>query len=252
MIELFVLGKQKLKGIAAEDADALLTRKKNVALLVYLASAQRHEKGSPHYGYSQRDKLVGLLWPELTQDGARAALRKALFELRERLGKEVFVTRGDEEIALSATCWCDVAAYERAIEDKHYARALELFRDGNLLDGVFITGAGAYQDWLDTKRTELLDMASAAAWSLAAQCADDEAYTNANKWARLAAKYAPGDERMLCRVMLFLEKHHDVAGALYVYEDFLRRLQRDFGKGVNPSPATQAIYNRLRGTSGRL
>ena len=94
MIEFRVLGALDLKGPNGETLLSVLAQPKRVALLAYLAVA------SPN-GFHRRDKLLGLFWAESDQEHGRAALRKALYFLRQSLGDEVVVNRGDEEVGLA-------------------------------------------------------------------------------------------------------------------------------------------------------
>src|SRR6476661_6425113 len=93
-LELCLFGGIALHGAPLGVADALLAQSKPVALLAYLAL-------SPDGRFQRRDRLVGLLWPDLDQSHARAALRKALFDLRTALGADVIATRGDDDVALT-------------------------------------------------------------------------------------------------------------------------------------------------------
>jgi serine/threonine-protein kinase len=70
-LELRLLGGIELVGAPGSAADKLLAQSKAVALLAYLVL-------SPNRCFQRRDLLVGLLWPELDQAHARAALRKSL------------------------------------------------------------------------------------------------------------------------------------------------------------------------------
>ena len=239
MLELRLLGPTDLRGVAPEDATTLLAQSKCVALLAYLAVAA---PGALH----RRDRLVGMLWPELDQEHARAALRKALHLLRRTLGADVLAARGDEEIGVAAgALTCDAVEFDDCVEKGYYSRALEFYRRGELLPGFFVPDAGEFEDWLDRTRSDLRDKAAAAAWGLAARFEDGGDYTIATRYARHAAQLAPSDERMLRRVMLLLESQGDIAGALYVYDDFARRLRRDFG--AEPSRESRELMERLRG-----
>ncbi len=53
--------------------------RKALALLAYLALTGRRQR---------RDSLAGLLWPEYSQDRARAALRRTLSVLRREVGED--------------------------------------------------------------------------------------------------------------------------------------------------------------------
>ena len=239
MIRLWLLGAPDLTGVDPADAAALLGQPKRLAVLIHLALA------TPR-GWHRRDRVVGMLWPELDQERARTALRKTVLALRETLGRETIVSRGDEEIALApGALWCDAVDADDAFEAGHYARVLELYRRGDLLPSFYVPGAAGFEDWLDRERVALRDRAAAAAWSLAAFYVDDGQHTIAARFAKQASQLAPTDERMLRRVMQLLERVGDRAGAAAVYDDFARRLRRDLG--VEPSPETRALRDRIRG-----
>jgi two-component SAPR family response regulator len=120
-IELFLLGGFELRG-APGAGDAVLAQSKTLALLAFLAM-------SPPSLFQRRDRVVGLLWPDLDQSHARAALRKTLHELRSALGPHVLSVRGDDEIAVApGAVRCDAVEFTAAIEHQHIARALELSR----------------------------------------------------------------------------------------------------------------------------
>ncbi len=75
MIALRLFGGLELRGSDGLQLDTVLTQPKRVALLAFLAAAAPHR-------FHRRDTLLGLLWPELDQEHARAALRQALHSRR--------------------------------------------------------------------------------------------------------------------------------------------------------------------------
>ena len=89
-IQLFLFGGVELRGVDKRRAAKVLAQSKLAALLAVLALA-------PDGRMLRRDKLVGLLWPELDQPHARTALRKAIHAVRALLGAAALTTRGDEE-----------------------------------------------------------------------------------------------------------------------------------------------------------
>jgi DNA-binding SARP family transcriptional activator len=238
MIELRLLGAPDLTGVDPARAAALLGQPKRLAVLIHLALA------APR-GWQRRDRLVGMLWPELDQERARTALRKTVLALRRTLGESTIASRGDEEIALAPDAlWCDAVEADTAFEAGRYARVVELYRRGDLLPSFYVPGASGFEDWLDRERTALRDRAAAAAWSLAAYYVEDGQHTTAVRFAKQASALAPSDERMLRRVMLLLERVGDRAGAVHVHDDFARRLRRDLD--VDPAPETRALLERIR------
>src|SRR5207249_7886954 len=109
MIEFRLLGTLHLIDAAGREVKSLLTRPRRTALLAYLAAA------TPR-GLHRRDRLLALFWPELNQAHARAALRQALYVLREELGAQALVSRGDEEVGLDFdVVRCDVAEFDCAV-----------------------------------------------------------------------------------------------------------------------------------------
>ena len=93
------------------------------------------------------------------------------------------------------------------------------------------------------------DKAAAAAWGLAARFEEGGDFTIATRFAREAARLAPTDERMLRRVMQLLDRLGDRAGAMRVYEDFTKRLKRDYD--AEPSKETQDLAAKIRrGSNG--
>lgn len=234
-LELRVLGAVGLAGIAG--AEALLAQPKRFALLAYLVLARPR-------GFHRRDRLVALFWPEHDQEHARAALRKAAYAVRQVVGEGVLLSRGDEELGIAPDAiWCDALAFDEALSRDHLARALELYR-GDLLAGFFADAAG-FERWMEEERGAYRDSAAAAAWALAERYEGGRDLTQAARWARKVAALSSSDERALRRVIQLLARAGDRAGAVRVYEEFVRRLRADYG--VEPSGETLALIRQVRG-----
>ena len=233
-LQLRVLGSVEFSG--PESAHELLAQPKRLAVLVYLALARPH-------GFQRRDGVAGLFWPEHSDFHARAALRKALHGIRQALGDAVLLTRGDDEIAIDRDqLWCDAAAFDYAVNDEQFARALELFR-GELLDGFFPDAPG-FERWLGTERERYHEAAGQAAWTLAERYEGGADLTLAARWARKAAKLAGADERRIRRVISLLDRAGDRAGAVRVYEEFAAYLRSELD--IGPSAETVDLMKALR------
>jgi DNA-binding SARP family transcriptional activator len=236
-LELLLFGGIELRGAAPGVADALLAQSKPVALVAYLAL-------SPDGRFQRRDRLVGLLWPELDQSHARAALRKALHDVRTALGAEFVVARGDDEIAIApGALRCDAVQFGAAINECFFARAVELYR-GDFMPGFFLAGCAEFERWLEEERTTARERAAVASWAVAVALEGDRRLTDAGVWARRAARHAWTDERVLRRAMSMLERLGDRAGAVKLYEVFAARLRADLE--VEPSAETNALMKSIR------
>lgn len=241
MLRLRVLGTLQVDCDGPDPADELLAQPKATALLAYLAVARPR-------GFHQRDRLVGLFWPELDQERARAALRKLLSRLRQVAGERVVATRGAEAVALAPDeCWCDAVAFDEAVAQGRLGDALELYH-GELLPGFYVPEADAFERWLEDERARLADAAVVVAWSLVERHVAQAQLTNASRLARQVARLAPTDERVLRRVLTMLSRLGDRAGAMQLYARFADRLWRELA--VRPSPETQQLVAAIRDGPG--
>ncbi|HEY7396555.1 MAG TPA: BTAD domain-containing putative transcriptional regulator [Gemmatimonadaceae bacterium] len=236
---LQLLGGVDIHGLDRQAANRLLGQPKHVALLSYLAIEGVGGR------WQRRDLLAALFWPELDQEHARAALRKAVYALRAALTPEVILSRGDEELRLADDLVsCDVAEFAVDVEAGRLARALESYK-GDLMPGFHIAGCGEFDRWLYDTRTELRERAAATAWALARMLGDDSAFTEARKWAIRAVSYTWSDERTLRRALALMARGGDRAGALRLYDEFASRLKADFD--ASPSAETVALVSQIRG-----
>jgi serine/threonine-protein kinase len=237
MIELRTLGSLVLRAPNGEDLQSVLAQPKRVALLAFLAIARPR-------GFHRRDTLLALLWPE--QDGrhARWALNQALRHLRNALGKEVVPSRGDEEVGVDPRALrCDAVEFEAAIQADDPARALELYQ-GDLLDGLHVSGCDGFERWLEEERVWLRRRAAQAAAALARREEDRGEPVAATLWARRACALAPEDEGEVRNLIGLLDRTGDRAGAVRVYEEFARWLRVEYE--VDPAPETIAAIEAVR------
>jgi DNA-binding SARP family transcriptional activator/tetratricopeptide (TPR) repeat protein len=237
MIELRTLGLLELRGADGDELRPVLRQPKRLALLVYLAA-------NAPLRYHRRDALLGLFWPELDAEHARAALRRALYFLRRSMGDGLIVSRGDDEVGIAADeVQCDVISFDRALAEDRYADALALYH-GPLLQGFYVSDSPEFERWLDETRASVHRRATAAAATLtdSAEAAGD--ITAAAEWARRAADLEPYDERIHRRLVVQLERTGDRAGALRAHDEYARRLRKDYD--LEPSAETAALMAGLR------
>src|SRR5438445_8153621 len=243
VVEFRILGGLNLLGPGGHELKSVLAQPKRVALLAYLAAATPQR-------LHRRDSLIALFWPELDQEHARAALRQALHGLRRALGEGVLVSRGDEDIGLDrAQIRCDVVEFEGAVHSGRLAEALDLYR-GDLLEGFFIRGAPAFEQWLEDERARLRAVALRSATLLAERSDVSGALAESGQWARRALRIAPLDEPAFRRLIRTLDRLGDRSGALDAYEAFAKRLAAELE--TEPAPETRALADAVRARAATL
>lgn len=236
-IRFEALGSLELLAADGRRLQSILAQPKRVALLAYLAVGSSR-------GFKRRDTLLGVFWPEVEQERARHSLRQAVYVLRQGLGADVVVSRGDEEIGVAADeLWCDAVAFERAVDEGRPEEAQEWYA-GDLLPGFFLSDAPEFERWLEGERQRLRRLASDAAWSLAVAREREGNAAAAAHWARRAADLSPWDESSLCRLIELLDRLGDRAGAIRTYDRFARRLAEEYD--AEPAPETRALIHRVR------
>jgi DNA-binding SARP family transcriptional activator len=240
-IELSLLGGVELLGIEQTAADRLLAQPKITALLAFLAL-------SPERRPQRRDRIVGMLWPELDQAHARTALRKAVHAIRSSLGAAAVRSRGDEEIGLAVPpVWCDAVELAAAAENGRMLQAVKLYR-GELLPGFHLSECIEFERWLDDERRNARECASAAAWGLARTLEGEDRNTEAGLYAKKAVQYSWDNERVLRRTITMLARIGDYAGAIRLYEEFAARMKSELD--ATPAPETIALVHSLRPSPG--
>ena len=237
MIRLQVLGTLRVEGTDPAVADELLAQPKALALLLFLALARPA-------GLQQRDRLVGLFWPEVDQDRARTALRGTLHRLRQLLGEDAIESRGSESVALApGRVTCDALEFIEALAKDRLRSAVNLYQ-GELLPSFFLPGSDEFERWLEAERAYYAERFIQCAWQLVEQYEQDSQATSATHLARVVARIASTDERMVRRVITKLYELHDRAGAIEVYSRFATRLRKEYN--VEPSAETVRLVERIR------
>lgn len=235
MIDLRTLGSVDLRAPTGAELRAVLQQPKRLALLVYLATAKPGK-------LFRRDSLLAMFWPDLDQDHARAALRRALYFLRQACGADLIVGRGDEEVGVDPDrIRCDALAFDAAIDANDLEAALSLHQ-GAFLDGFYVQGAPEAEAWLDRERSRRRYEAALAAWQLARRALPDVAV--AGRWAERAIDLAPHDEDAILGFLLELERLGERGLALRLHQLITTRFDAD--QGSPPHPDIDAVAARLR------
>lgn len=144
----FVLG---LLGQTALYKDGVLmagraTQKRRLGLLAYLVQAN----GRP----VSRDKIVGLLWPEMSPEQSRKVLSEAIYIIRKELGADALQSIGDEVLLNEKIIQSDVRDFEQACAAGMHQASLALYT-GPFMDGWFPDDAEEFEQWMSGERARL-------------------------------------------------------------------------------------------------
>ncbi|HEY0514517.1 MAG TPA: AAA family ATPase [Thermoanaerobaculia bacterium] len=215
------------------------------ALLSYLVCHRRRA--------FSRDHLAGLLWPEREGDGARHALRQAVYNLRAKLPAGVpFLLSSHLEIGFhpEADCWVDVEAFEeslrrgteRSVDPQLLSAAAQLYR-GEFLAGFFVKESPAFEDWLIAEQARLRDAAVEVLRRLIDSYRRRGEYRFGVHFARRLVAIEPLSEEAHRELMRLCSLAGQRSRALAQYEELLVLLRDELG--VEPLAETRALYESI-------
>ncbi|MBI4785471.1 MAG: AAA family ATPase [Chloroflexi bacterium] len=219
----FFLGKPQFE---LDGQPVELTSAKAIALLGYLAVSREPQP---------RERLLGLLWAESSEEAARKNLRNTLWTIRKTLGDDV-LNADDDHLAIADSAWVDVREFE--LVTSHFELSIPLFR-GPFLDGLVLSDAPDFEIWLTGARERLSEAYSRALSALV------DAYRAAGHWreviavAQRALAHDALQEPMARALMDAHARLGERAEALRHYETLRATLERELG--VPPLPETQQL-----------
>ncbi len=195
------------------------------ALLAYLALTA----GSRH----RRERLTGLLWPDSDEASARQNLRNALWALRKAVGEGYLLA---DKISVGfdqhAGYFLDAAALSGSVDLEEAVASY----GGELLPGF-------YDEWVLLERERLRAEFDGQAELLVERLLADGRARDALGWAERWIAQGQAPEPAYRALMSVHHALGDQAGLASAYRRAVKALQEDLG--LEPSPETQAHYERL-------
>jgi DNA-binding SARP family transcriptional activator len=197
----------------------------------------------PNYPHS-RAVLAGWLWPEKSEDKARASLNTELWRVRQVLGdadRNLEMSR--DSIALNIRPeQVDVLSFRGLI--KHgdapsLKKATELYR-GDFMDGC-------YADWCLLEREQLRDLWQGALEGLLRHHESRGELAEAISFAKRLHMLDPLREEIHRNLMRLYAALGDRPAALAQYQHCRAVLQHELG--VSPMPETESLFVRIRQTA---
>ena len=209
--------------LAGGDPPPDVLWRKHLALLIYLALSPQHTR--------TRDHLLGLLWPEKTQDKARHSLNEAVRRLRAGLGSERLVSEG-ETLRLSG-----------AALEVDALRSTEL-PEGDFLEGFALGDAPAFEDWAAAQRSKFRAAGVESLLKQGEAALGENRLRRAREAGRRALALDSSSEMAASLLMRAAALAGDATAALAVYHQFRERLREDMGE--DPGQELQALAERIR------
>jgi DNA-binding SARP family transcriptional activator len=228
-LELCLLGRAELR---LNGAPLNITVRKLLSLVVYLALE----------GPSSRSTLSGLLWSELNGADARRNLRQRLYRLSPPELSACLLVEADL-VSLVGSVSSDAMAFERAMLESDFARAVGLYR-GPLLDGLQLEEASDFDDWLDLKRDafERAHQRALAGWADQLEAAGSNTQALAQHLRLIELN--PLLELHQRQVMRLRGLSGDRAEAIAGFERFRALLESELG--LEPMPETVQLAESIR------
>jgi DNA-binding SARP family transcriptional activator/predicted ATPase len=231
------------------------------ALLAYLAI----ETYRPH----RREALIGMLWPNDTEEAARHNLRQALFNLRLALGDHtakppyLLISRDSIQFNKESDYSLDLASFNNCFSSWKKANAeasttsstlipqleemVTLYR-GEFLEHFYIVDSTEFEDWIvvqrETSRQQIMEILS----YLSNEHALHGDYQTARRYAGRQLELDPWREEAHYQIMHVLALDGQRSAALAQYETCKKVLAQELG--VEPSAKTRDLYEQIR--SGML
>jgi DNA-binding SARP family transcriptional activator len=233
MLRLFTLGGLALDGPDGPIAGPAARRRSLALLAVIAASGPR--------GIT-RERLIGIFWPESPEEQARHVLAQSLYALRKGLGAEELLLEGGPLRLNPAVATSDVERFNAALESGDRAAAVAAY-GGPFLEGFYLSGAPAFERWVDDERARLairfqqaLDGEAAAAESLG------DMSRAAEIWRRRVATDLLATQPLV-RLARALEASGDRAAALRQIRTHVAVAEQE---GITVSPEVAALERSLR------
>jgi DNA-binding SARP family transcriptional activator len=204
-----------------------------LALLALVAAAGK--KGI------SRDRVVGILWAESSEEQARHTLSQTLYNLRREAGRDLIT--GATVLQLDPSLSSDVGELRVAAQRGELERVADLYT-GRFLDGFFLPGAPEFERWAEEERTTLEREAVRALERLARQADDAGKPSDSVRWWHRLAELDPLSARYAAGHMTALAAAGDRSGALARARLYRELIHRELG--TEPDATIQKLEQSLR------
>ena len=191
-----------------------------------------------------RDKVLAILWPEASALEGRRRLSTAVYDIRKSLGDNIVVSNGDELwIPPACSLTCDVACFEEAVAQADWEKAVASYH-GALIDGVHLSEAPEFEEWVSLQRERLRRMHVNAVEQVLATRNDAGHCAGAVAAARLLLEVEPLNERIALLAATSIAANGAPAEAVRSLEQYAARVRTELG--THPHPRVRELANSFR------
>src|SRR5579884_2173352 len=190
-------------------------------------------------GAVARETIAFSLWPDETEEGAFANLRRSLYLLQRWLPQgPQWLVADRRSVAWNpeAPYWLDVQEYEHLVGLNRNAEAAKLY-GGELLQSID-------EEWVIEQRTHYRNQQLRLLESVVAQLRESGDIRGAIAIARQGLQLDPWHEEFVRDLIALRAESGDRAGALGEYRTFEEALKREMGAA--PTRDTTVVYERVR------
>ena len=211
-------------------------QRRRLALLAVLAAAGEQGRS--------RDQLLGLFWPEVSQERARHSLGQLLYAIRTSLDEDLF-TRVNPLRLNAAVLDSDIGRFADALARADLEAAVELHH-GRFLDGFYLSDSPEFEQWMEAERARIDRSYSGALERLAKRAAEANDFLAASRWQQKLIETDPLSSKYATGLIRALENAGDHASALRYAERYEALLGEELGTSVGPAVAALVAEVRAR------
>jgi len=204
-----------------------------LALLALVAAAGR--KGI------SRDRVVGILWPEVGEERARHTLSQNLYRVRQETGQDWIVVTAD--LRLGPAVSSDIGELKDAVAAGDFETVGALYV-GKFLEGFYLPGAAEFERWSEDERAGIHREALRAIERLAQLADAAKNRPESVRWWHRLAELDPLSARYASGHMRALVAHGDRSGALARAKLYRETVRRELS--AEPDPDVQKLENSLK------
>ena len=235
MLEVRLLGKFAVR-VDGQPVELPLSAAQSLLAYLMLTAGTAH----------RRERLAGLLWPDMTEPSAKANLRHTLWRLRKALGERDYLLVDDLTVAFDATAeyWLDARVIGAKVEIS--TTTDELIRAASVYEGELLPGF--YDEWAALERERLQAAFERKMTLLVERLAGARRWPEALEWGERWIALGGAPEPAYRALMLGHAGLGDLSAMAAAFQRCAEALRRELG--VAPSEQTRALYERLaRGES---